>query len=608
MRWFAGGAGAFRALALAICLIAALLAGGGPALAHTSLSGSSPDDGEVVTSPLTHLHLTFSGKLELAASLHTVTLKGPDGEQVPVDAPALDSGGKSLIVSLPGDLANGAYAVSFRVISADGHPISGGVAFELALPEPEPEPEPEPGTEPAQATPQPAATPDGAAPEEPAEDGKTGQADEGRGEDAAAGEGHAGHGDDAGAADGHEGHDHGGHSHAAESGSGALAALVFGSRMLYYAALLPLLGWALWSAFRPLAADRAAYWRRIGFRLQLFHLAAFVIHVALHWVELTGGGTASSFLDMMRMTGTGQSWLFTALLAVGGFPLLFRYRAVDGVWALLVIAAMTLRGHSSAFEPLLWSRLSDAVHLGAAALWVGGLLALVLLLRKSADWFRAFAPAFSTAALASFAVLAVSGVITVSLYTESLSDLLRTTWGWLLIAKVVLAAAVLPVAAMLRRRLSGAESRPDAFLSWLRADLALLAGVVALTGVLTHVSPIVERVPFHWHVMGKEAHLTVDMADVRSGSNELSAKIWVPEGDGAPAVSVVVSIPEGPESAAALRAADVPTEDWETFGGFDKYTFVGEVPIADPSRAEVRVRIQRSNGETLEYTKKLIDP
>ena len=564
---------------------ASLGVGGGTAYAHTKLSGSSPADGETLESPPTQLHLTFSGKLEGSASLHSVELVGPDGAPVALEPPALGSGGKSLMTALP-PLANGAYAATYRVISADGHPIEGGIAFEVAAPETVPGPDPNPPV-------------DEPAPEaEPPADGGTVEPEPG-----------AETPEPEPSTDEHAGHDSQQGAEGASGGGAAFAALLYASRILYYASLLPLLGWALWGALRPqTGAEPLAYWRRIGLRLQSLHLAAFVLHVAVQWAELSGGSATATFLDTLRETSTGQSWLFTGLLSLAGFPLLFRHRAVDAVWPLLLIAAKTLRGHASAFEPIALARLTDAVHLGAAAIWIGGLLALALLLRKFPERFREFAPTFATAALASYVALVVTGVVAALLYTESLADVVRTTWGWLLIAKTALAVAVLPVAALLRRRLLRADGGPGGFRAWLRADVALLLGIVAVTGVLTHQSPIVERVPFHWHVMGTEAHLTADIADLREGANALSLKVWVPEGEAAPAVTVVAVAPGAPDRTASLTATEVPKEEWENFSGFEDYTFVGEIDIDDIGGAELRVRIQRSNGETIDYAKQLIDP
>ncbi|MCI3919105.1 copper resistance protein CopC/CopD [Paenibacillus sp. TRM 82003] len=562
-----------------------------PVEAHTTMSNASPGDGDTLSGSPPAIVLTFNGKLEETNPLHAIQVAGPDGETaLELPSPTLSDDRKTLSVALP-ELANGTYAVTYRAISGDGHPVEGGYSFAVAGPEPAPAPEEE------NALVEPDAPKTGAPPADEAAP-VTDEHEEHDGHDGA--DEHA---------DGRDGAFH------RSAGDGTLLGLLFASRILYYATLLPLLGWALWSAFLRQTAGEFTGWRRTGLWLQGSHAAAFAIHVATQWAEMSWGGATASLADVLRDTALGQSWLFTGLLALAGFPLLFRYRVVDGAWAALVIGAKTLRGHASAFEPVALARLADAAHLGAAAIWIGGLLALALFARRAPDRLRAFAPTFSNAALAAFAVLAATGVVSTLLYTERLEDIARTTWGWLLLAKLVLAAAILPVAALLRRRLRAEASAPSSFFRrWLRVDVALLAGIVAITGVLTHVSPVVERVPFRWHVMGDEAHLTADIADLRAGSNELSLKVWVPTDDGgAPEVSAtIVTSGETGEAAAeasvGLAVVDIPAEEWESFPGFDKYTFVGAVGISDPAAASLRIVIERANGETLTYERKIIEP
>lgn len=595
-----------------ICLALVVAFGGVPAAkAHTAFSGSSPDDGEVLSAPPERLHLSFSGKLE--ASLHSVKLAGPGGAPVVSLEPlVLSEDRKTIMANFP-ELANGEYTVTFRVISGDGHPIEGAVSFEVDAPVPEPGSGAGPETE----------------PEQEAEAGQSSEAEQGSGSEreptAESGSGQEaaipspeggvdGEGQPSSGGDLPEPHEaeaapsqshSDGRGHSGAYASSGFAILLFASRILYYAALLSLLGWALWSALqRRLTGDRSAYWRRIGLRLLAVHLLAFGLFVAVHWLELTGGGESGVPLAvLLRDTGIGQSWLFTALLGIAGFPLLFRYRYIDAGWAVLVIAAKTLRGHASAFEPVLWARIADGVHLASAGIWAGGLLAMVLVMKTSREWFREFAPAFSAAAFAALIVLAVTGTVSAILYTGELSDLPRTAWGILLLGKIALVALVVPVAAWLRRKLRQGDD--ISFRKWIKLDFALLLGIVAATGVLTHISPTVERVSFNWHVMGTEVHITADMEDVRAGANELSLKVWVPQGDEAPAVSVVVVETRSGETPVALAAMDVPSEEWETFGDLDKYTFTGVADIAEPEEATLIVRVQRSDGQQYEYSKRL---
>lgn len=570
----------FGMLALLFCLYA-IVFGSGAALAHTSLTGASPGQGEVLEVPPEQLHLMFSGTVE--PSLSTVEVTGPDGQPVAAEIQPASDGGNMLMAVLP-ELDNGTYEVAYRVVSADGHPVEGSYTFEVAARAP-----PASGAEGPEETAGGAGEPaagEGSAPEA-GTDGQ--QAVERQPEAGAAAD--AGTGVETGV------------------GPALFTVLLYAVRVAYYAALLPLLGWALWSAIQLLSGDRLTYWRRIGYRLQWFHLIVFVLYVAVHWLELSGGGASLSFLNVLRETGTGQSWLFTGLLSLAGLPLLFQgNRIVDGIWVVLMLAAASLRGHSGAFEPALLTRAVDGLHLGAAALWFGGLLALAVLYRKFPDWFRSFAPVFSAAAMAAFIVLFGSGIATTLLFTPNLSDLLRTNWGLLLIVKVALAVLVLPIAMLLRRKL---QADPDAdsavFRRWLRTEMILLAGIIVIAGIFTHLSPAVERVNFHWHEMGEQAHLTAAIADLVPGGNKLSLKIWVPEGESAPAVSAVAVVPGHPDSPAALTASNLPSEPWESFPGFEKYTFEGDIAIGSLEGAELHIRVQRANGDVLDYARALTE-
>ncbi|GAA2017232.1 cytochrome c oxidase assembly protein [Terrabacter terrae] len=93
-----------------------------------------------------------------------------------------------------------------------------------------------------------------------------------------------------------------------------------------------------------------------------------------------------------------------------------------------------------------------AVHLLAAAVWVGGLLALVVLRHRLGDALGVVARRFSTVALWCFIALGVSGVMTASTRLGTWSDL-ATPYGVLVLVKVA-ALAVLGVAGAVHRRVT----------------------------------------------------------------------------------------------------------------------------------------------------------
>ncbi|GAA1990948.1 cytochrome c oxidase assembly protein [Terrabacter lapilli] len=91
-----------------------------------------------------------------------------------------------------------------------------------------------------------------------------------------------------------------------------------------------------------------------------------------------------------------------------------------------------------------------AVHLLAAAVWVGGLLSLVVLRRRLGDALGVVARRFSSVALWCFVALGISGVMTASTRLGSWSDL-TTPYGVLVLVKT-LALVLLGVAGAWHRR------------------------------------------------------------------------------------------------------------------------------------------------------------
>jgi len=115
-------------LALPLAVLLAFLSAG-PAFAHTRLDDTTPGDGQKLTVVPGAVSLTFSGEvLKLGAA---VKVKGPDGTAA-VGAAKLK--GRTVSWPLTVDLTNGKYTVSWRVTSADGHPIDGKFGFVLAAP------------------------------------------------------------------------------------------------------------------------------------------------------------------------------------------------------------------------------------------------------------------------------------------------------------------------------------------------------------------------------------------------------------------------------------------------------------------------------------------
>lgn len=111
----------FARLALIVIGCAALT---GPCLAHAALVGSEPTEGSVVAASPVTFRLSFN---EPVTPL-VLKLFYPDGRSV---APRGSAQNNDLVVELPAAADQGTYALSWRVASADGHPIGGTSLFSV---------------------------------------------------------------------------------------------------------------------------------------------------------------------------------------------------------------------------------------------------------------------------------------------------------------------------------------------------------------------------------------------------------------------------------------------------------------------------------------------
>ncbi|RZU31721.1 copper resistance D family protein [Blastococcus saxobsidens] len=151
----------------------------------------------------------------------------------------------------------------------------------------------------------------------------------------------------------------------------------------------------------------------------------------------------SSLQVYLLDTGAGRATLVVLALAAVLVPAARRCRTPAGARLLLAVAAaallapVVLSGHSSAADDHLAAVTTLGVHVLAAAVWVGGLLALLVHGRGSGTAASA-ASRFSGVALVCFLATAVTGVLAAWFVlggTEALLAAAGTGYGWLLVGK-----------------------------------------------------------------------------------------------------------------------------------------------------------------------------
>ncbi|MEU6205781.1 copper resistance CopC family protein [Micromonospora musae] len=127
---------AVAGVAALLAAVAVLVAPAAPAAAHNTLRASDPAAAARLTAPPTRISLTFLQKLDPAFT--TIVLSDAGRRKIPTGAPVVaDATGT---VTIDQSLADGAYTVAYRVVSADGHPVQGSYSFTVDDPTASPAP------------------------------------------------------------------------------------------------------------------------------------------------------------------------------------------------------------------------------------------------------------------------------------------------------------------------------------------------------------------------------------------------------------------------------------------------------------------------------------
>src|SRR3954471_17616091 len=157
--------------------------------------------------------------------------------------------------------------------------------------------------------------------------------------------------------------------------------------------------------------------------------------------------------------------------------------------SLALLAAPTLSGHAlDRDQPAVLAPIVDLLHAASAAVWIGGLLALVYVLPREADEQRRAVAVrrFSTSALVAVTVLGVTGVGRALTELSAVSQLWTTSYGRTLLVKTTLFLPLVALGWLNRSLLIGMFARLRRSAS---VEIALLFGVIVAVGVLTELRP-----------------------------------------------------------------------------------------------------------------------
>ena len=116
-----------RLATLAVTLLAATALSVAPASAHATLQSSNPAENAALDAAPDEVTLIFNQNVQ--QNFAVVTVVGADQRQWGASEPVVD--GDTVSLDLDGLGAAGEYTIGYRVVSADGHPITGSIPFQL---------------------------------------------------------------------------------------------------------------------------------------------------------------------------------------------------------------------------------------------------------------------------------------------------------------------------------------------------------------------------------------------------------------------------------------------------------------------------------------------
>ncbi|NUR48142.1 MAG: copper resistance protein CopC [Hamadaea sp.] len=477
-----------RRLAVMFAALLVVLVGvASPAQAHAVVVATNPPQGGTVASAPSEVTMTFSESITPVKDKIRVT--APDGSRADKGETSVD--GAVLRIPLRDDLPIGTYLVSYRVISADSHPVPGGFTFNIGAPS---------ATVPTPTT----------------DDSST--------------------------------------SRPIAISIGVAKYLGYAGLLLAVgAALVLLLLWpARMSRRGPRRAMAAGFGLVILSTLGQFVLQApYVNGVPL--TRTTGDdllGVLDSQFGAVMLARIGLLAV-AAIVLSGALKRIVTHGeptrsdlVILGILFAVTAATWPLAGHSAASPVPAVTVVIDTVHIAAMAVWLGGLAMLTLfLLRPKTATEReltAIMPVWSRWATLAVSSLLLAGVVQALIEIGTLKALVTTTYGWLILAKVALVVVILGFAYLARSFVHNAPA--GSVLRWaVRVELGIAAVILGVSAALTQTTPARVAADQPSAVQQTQAYFTtsvkaglytlqVDVDPAKTGQNVVHLYAYTPEG------------------------------------------------------------------------------
>jgi len=314
---------------------------------------------------------------------------------------------------------------------------------------------------------------------------------------------------------------------------------------------------------------------------------------AAGWRTSFGSTAAAALVALlmagMSLHGRGERWRRAFSLA-----------AMTGVGL-----SLAMSGHASAAAPQWLMRPAVFLHVVGVAYWIGALIPLVLMVRRAPAQALPAVRRFSNGALVAVGVLTLAGIILAAVQVENLANLTGTAYGRVLVAKTVLVAGLLGLAALNRLWLTPTLASPDGsggtrLVHSVAAEIVLSLAILGLVGLWRFTPPPRALAPAAEAAASASVHLhtptlmaQVTLSPGRPGAS--LARIVLASGRAAPVdpkeVTLVLSKPDagiGPIERQARRAE----RGWEVEGLV--------LPLAGPWQVKVEILVNDFEKASLE--------
>ncbi len=519
-----------------VAALGALLAPAGTALAHAELLEISPPDGAVITEAPVEAVLRFSEQVSLTGG--SAAVLDDAGATVSAEASVVDV---NVVIPLDGGLGDGTYTITWSVISADSHRISGASVFHVGAPS------------------------------------AGGPVD----------------------VDGGSGAGWGVRFLASLLTGVAYAGALVGVGGWWITMLL--LGRApdaRWAAVIDRAAVLAAAAlvaaiplriARLGGGMSALRDGDFLGESLRGPIGVSTAVTASGLLAMAAFASAAQRrWSLAWWAAAAGA---------------VALAGFAIEGHTRTQQPIAAMVALDIVHLAAGALWLGGIAALVTWFRAGVDPgdLARYVVKFSGIAVIAVLVVVGAGLTMALIVLPSLDDLYTTGYGLALLTKVALVIPVIAMGAYNRRRLvplmsAGAAAAPARRLGRIvLVELVILLVVVGVTAVLVARSPVATSAAAPAVTAPPDAvelpltngagNVSFAIAPARVGSNEIRVILSDPSGQPLePVETPTVELTEAEQGVGPLRPIVHPF-------GPGEYHVIADFPLAGTWDVKINVRV-----------------